>query len=1105
MKRCFGAPDREWLHPRQFLDEPVYSEAPHDPDDVIYPGSDDEAYSSPTERRSRCEAQAQRFLDGKPVFLLSAALRGPFDSKSGWINPWRSKSTSRVTKPRQRNRRSSSKSAAEQHESSRVVEAVNRDPRLTGGSAAPRRNACAAAQYMDNEKFLLVQAWREKVLAETDVSTSPAGRELQSEPASADSRRATQQTTRRESDLTLDTSEDRPRGTAPYTPSAANKVETRVSSATSKRKRCQMSSNSADDARSPLYSNRAAIGQYCPSSSAPAPEARITTPGEALLETKASALALKTQASARTDGSFRFRRKDARDKGSTLGKSRLAGSQSMPSDPAELVGVESQPVEGRLPGETKIPEHTGMRKSPGCTTALPKPIQQLNEAAPNSEVQETTEEDAPEPGGSQSIEGLDEQASDHGQYEKADGTETASQIDGPTLVPSQSPRSSEDPSMPSFGHFSCEKQSQDVISDAVGFPRKLLWPRPQQSASGDGLPLFGIESTPIVSPKQPEPVDFYPGHPILSDLATCTKQTGCQPVEEPEAVQALPEGNVETPIQEHRSAFAEPDEVPAKPSPARASVVEDAREAEGDDVHETGQVQVWVKIEPGIEDDMERGLQPTTSRPPEVQSPWVKDDAALFARQASNAHSQWQWPNQNVESAHIRSSSPKATQSPWNKDVDFMAAAITGRSPSLLISNERLSVIANQALEEPASQSPWAKDDSQLQIPGAQLFNPVSLPAPSHDLPVEEDVISGHGLQIVEDIIPSHGLPIAHAGVQSPAPGDENIDMCDPSCPSTPETKRSSIPTPDVTLSVKSFKEFMTPSPRPAAKRRRISTTTTYGHLPSTQALVDATVSNPWLKPASTKAHKQKKHKRTPKRVSWAALPDEEEPSTPCPDIDTTTSSPYGAAPSSDSIRRRKDLPATLRSRAASPPPSSLSASKLPAANQKFGKHFAAVASRRIGTTPLRQTANVRRLLPSASQQVCESPAVDAMAEAFIRAEKGAVDLSQGEVVEDDSSAVELMCEGAAGMNVDQPDEGSEEGGEDEDEDKENAQEEETQEAEQPVDDVSAVLQNLDDFLGSWNLDADLAKARAESERENKRADRNAVGLSGLMDAGVWY
>lgn len=68
------------------LFEPLYNP----PEDVLYPGSDEE--ETPDERekkRLRVETQAQQYLNGRPLFILSAGLRGPFEK--GWVNPWRSK------------------------------------------------------------------------------------------------------------------------------------------------------------------------------------------------------------------------------------------------------------------------------------------------------------------------------------------------------------------------------------------------------------------------------------------------------------------------------------------------------------------------------------------------------------------------------------------------------------------------------------------------------------------------------------------------------------------------------------------------------------------------------------------------------------------------------------------------------------------------------------------------------------------------------------------------------------------------------------------------------------------------------------------------------
>jgi hypothetical protein len=278
-----------------------------------------------------------------------------------------------------------------------------------------------------------------------------------------------------------------------------------------------------------------------------------------------------------------------------------------------------------------------------------------------------------------------------------------------------------------------------------------------------------------------------------------------------------------------------------------------------------------------------------------------------------------------------------------------------------------------------------------------------------------------------------------------------------------------------------------------------------------------------------------------------------------------TISSPYSAEHATPLISKRTDP--SNRSRASSPPPSilSLSASKLPGASQKFGKHFAAVASRRTGVTPVlkrqqqqqqqqqqqlgndemgREEKKKKRaisLLPSASQQVCGSPAVGGMAEAFLRADATSAATAptgampgmkagslSGEVNEDANVAaseeintgeMEAGEEGEdrdgmglqTGLVIDLPQQvesEDEEEGEEEEEEEEMTQESQgamIQEEEVPVDEVSAVMENLDDFLGgNWDLEADLAKARAETERESRALSNEGLGMSGLMDVGVW-
>ncbi|KAI0433228.1 hypothetical protein F5Y09DRAFT_299406 [Xylaria sp. FL1042] len=71
--------------------EPLYCEGPppSDPDDIICPGSDDENdEATKAARRLRYEEQGRRYLQGRPLRIISASLRGPFNASSGWRNPW---------------------------------------------------------------------------------------------------------------------------------------------------------------------------------------------------------------------------------------------------------------------------------------------------------------------------------------------------------------------------------------------------------------------------------------------------------------------------------------------------------------------------------------------------------------------------------------------------------------------------------------------------------------------------------------------------------------------------------------------------------------------------------------------------------------------------------------------------------------------------------------------------------------------------------------------------------------------------------------------------------------------------------------------------------
>lgn len=62
------------------------------PEDVLYPGSEEEESADEDERekkRLRIEILGRQYLNGRPLFIQTAGLKGPFEE--GWVNPWTSK------------------------------------------------------------------------------------------------------------------------------------------------------------------------------------------------------------------------------------------------------------------------------------------------------------------------------------------------------------------------------------------------------------------------------------------------------------------------------------------------------------------------------------------------------------------------------------------------------------------------------------------------------------------------------------------------------------------------------------------------------------------------------------------------------------------------------------------------------------------------------------------------------------------------------------------------------------------------------------------------------------------------------------------------------
>ncbi|KAL2116346.1 hypothetical protein VTJ04DRAFT_8513 [Mycothermus thermophilus] len=985
---AYGDPAREWLHPENFGNEPIYCEAHCDPDDIIYHGSDDEAYDSPSERRARYEMHARRFLQGQPIVILSASLRGPFDKESGWVNPWiRPKSTSR-SEPSRKRRRLDSGGEAERLESSQPVQVGSED-----GAVLPDDHV---SRYLDPQTFHRISTWRDQVVAESSQPAycAPDAQEKLN-PISLDSGHATQHAV----------------GVRiPSTASSLSQISRRG------RSRASTSSSVAGDA----------AGVHAASLSPCAVRAskkKLASPA-----VKTSSTAVDTMPVTSTSIS------------ETL---KAPGSAETPSGDAQAPVLSAKTSSESVVQPAQVPrppttDNHGSEPAP-VSKVLPKPVA-CDAAEHNQEtVEPLTQPNAILPGGND-----DEQAKE----EEAQGDAgSLSQIDGPTLVTSRSASISAE--FPSFGHFSFENQSQEIPSEVETSPRKLLWPKSQklrtkaesQSAS------FGLESSCAPNSQQP--------------------RHGA-------SVTSLDQAAPSAPSADHMSQHNEE----AKVAP-----------------------------EPEIPTDKLLKLEKTTDPKAvvaEVSQCMAESEPASAAENEENESQTNELANPDSEevSAPVINHEPPATapeaQSPWAADDIVEAAA---NSVPLPLSQPCPS---EMKLGPPAVQSPWARGDSQIRAPEVRLFNPLSSPANSHV------------------------LSVADLNARSPVP-HRLEDMCNvprqPPRPSTPDKKHSGLPSPDFTLSVKSFKEFMTPSPQPA-KRRRVSGFA--DPLPSTQLLQEAATSNPWAAPSTNQAKRQKKTQHHPfkpkaaKRVSWAPLPGEEGYE------DKDDLSPVDSQP---------EMASLPRPRATSPPPSILSTSELPAANQKFGKHFAAVTSRRIGTTPLRVITNAsssttttrpptKRLLPSESRQVCPSPGVGEMAEAFLRADAAAAEAAAaiaGDERKDEenqprSSHEESAVAACKGGNEEQEgqvnivDSQWTEGV-----DENNIEE---VEEEMVVDDVSAVMGNLDEFLGpTWDLDAELDRQTRENgvrATATATAAGGGMGMSsfsglsqsglslGFVDSGVW-
>lgn len=150
-------------------EDTIYCEATCGPEDVLYEGSDDDDYDSSASRKMRYEAAGQRFLDGRTPFILTAVLKGPFESN--WVNPWRSKQRTAVPAVNIRTSPGKLARSAKVKRNLSVPETIHPphdslECHLPSPESLNQTSETETHPYLEEDELVKVQQWRDTVNSE---------------------------------------------------------------------------------------------------------------------------------------------------------------------------------------------------------------------------------------------------------------------------------------------------------------------------------------------------------------------------------------------------------------------------------------------------------------------------------------------------------------------------------------------------------------------------------------------------------------------------------------------------------------------------------------------------------------------------------------------------------------------------------------------------------------------------------------------------------------------------------------------------------------------------------------------------------------------------
>lgn len=178
-------------------------------------------------------------------------------------------------------------------------------------------------------------------------------------------------------------------------------------------------------------------------------------------------------------------------------------------------------------------------------------------------------------------------------------------------------------------------------------------------------------------------------------------------------------------------------------------------------------------------------------------------------------------------------------------------------------------------------------------------------------------------------------------------------------------------------------------------------------------------------------------------------------------------------------------LAARVPQRASSPPPAATPVADLPGASERFGNHFAAVAAR-TDTLRLASGRGIRLVPGGAAAAATAGPGTAAGSAAAVRPSLSQPRRASPEVEVVGAAPAgkhgELVAEdGAADWNLER-----------------SAGIDEYDSQNRPMDDADLVLDNLDEFLGAWDVDEELDKAA------KSRAGAIGRGEFRTPELGAW-